>query len=179
MKRFLKRSASIGLVILLTGVGLSQTPAPVAPRLLPQAQPPKSPTTAPNTPVGGPKLEAVAETKLLMVALLHPNYKGLDRLLRQRPDDAASWSFARGQALLIAESGNLLMLRPPRTQGQAAWFERAAELRSKATSLARTIAAKDFDGSRVGFVDLANTCNRCHQTFRVAVEIEPFAGNGP
>ena len=49
--------------------------------------------------------------------------------------------------------------------------------RSKATSLAKLIAAKDFDGSRVGFVDLANSCNRCHQTFRVPVEIEPFAGN--
>jgi hypothetical protein len=170
----MRKVASIALVIGIVGVGLSQvpTPAPVPPRPLP-----KSPTTAPNAPVGGPKLEAVAETKLLMDALLHPNYKGLDRLLRQRPEDAASWSYARGQALLIAESGNLLMLRPPRTQGQAAWFERAAELRSKATALAKTIAAKDFDGSRVGHVDLANACNRCHQTFRVAVEIEPFAGN--
>ena len=175
MKRSLRRILSIGFVIALAGVGLSQTPAPAPPRLVPQQKP-----TAPNAPVGGPKLEAVAETKLLMDALLHPNYKGLDRLLRQRPEDAASWTFARGQALLIGESGNLLMLRPPRTQGQAAWFERAAELRSKATSLAKTIAAKDFDGSRVGFVDLANTCNRCHQTFRVPVEIEPFAGtNAP
>jgi hypothetical protein len=162
----MKRTLSIVAGIAFVGIALSQTPAPVPPRQVA----PKSPTTA-----AAPKLEAVAETKLLMVGLAQPNYKGLDRLLRQRPDDAANWSYARGQALLIAETGNLLMLRPPKTQGQAAWFERAAELRTKATGLARTIAAKDFDGSRVAFVDLANTCNRCHQTFRVPVEIEPFA----
>jgi hypothetical protein len=173
----MKRIVPVAIVIVFVGAALSQvpTPAPAPPR--PNLQYKKAPTTPPNATPGGPKLEAVAETKLLMVALLQPNYKGLDRLLRQRPEDAANWSFARGQALLIAESGNLLMLRPPRTAGQAAWFERAAELRGKATTLAKTIAAKDFDGARVRFVDLANTCNRCHQTFRVPVEIEPFAAN--
>jgi hypothetical protein len=169
----MKRTLSLAVGILFVGVAGSQvpSPAPVPPRLVQQ----KSLTTPPNATPGGPKLEAVAETKLLMDALLHPNFKGLDRLLRQRPADAADWAYARGQALVIAESGNLLMLRPPRTQGQAAWFERAAELRGKATALAKSIAAKDFDDSRVKFVDLANGCNRCHQTFRVAVEIEPFA----
>jgi hypothetical protein len=159
----MKRIVPVAIVIVFVGAALSQvpTPAPAPPR--PNLQYKKAPTTPPNATPGGPKLEAVAETKLLMVALLQPNYKGLDRLLRQRPEDAANWSFARGQALLIA--------------GQAAWFERAAELRGKATTLAKTIAAKDFDGARVRFVDLANTCNRCHQTFRVPVEIEPFAAN--
>ena len=28
--------------------------------------------------------------------------------------------------------------------------------------------------SRAAFVNLANVCNRCHQAFRVAVEIVPF-----
>jgi len=66
------------------------------------------------------------------------------------------------------------MLRPPRNQGQPIWFERAAELRKQATQLARTIAERDYAGSRAGLGQVAATCNRCHQTFRVDVEIAPF-----
>ena len=168
----MKRILSLTFAGLFVGFAVSQQPSPAPAPPRPVA--PKSPTAPASQ-----KLEAVAETKLLMEALAHPNYKGIGKHLRERPNDAASWSFARGQALLVAETGNLLMLRPPKTQGQTTWFERAAELRSKATNLARTIAAKDFDGSRVAYVDLANSCNRCHQTFRIPVEIEPFAAEQP
>src|SRR5258708_2326017 len=61
-----------------------------------------------------PRLEPVAETRLLMEGLNQANFRGLERLLRQKPAEAEAWSFARGQALLIAETGNLLLIRPPR-----------------------------------------------------------------
>src|SRR5437016_6311219 len=76
-----------------------------------------------NPPLGAkitPKLEPVAETKLIMEGLLHANFRGLERLLNQKAPDAQAWKFARGQALLVAEGGNLLMLRPPKNQGQQA-----------------------------------------------------------
>jgi len=122
-----------------------------------------------------PKLEPVAETKLLMEGLAHANFRGLEKLLSQPPAEVQSWTFARGQALLIAETANLLMLRPPKNQGQPVWFERATDLRKQATQLAQTAAKQDYAGSRAEFKQLAVTCNRCHQTFRVDVEIVPFA----
>lgn len=122
--------------------------------------------------------EPVAETRLLMDALNTANFKGLDRLLRDRPADAEAWTFARGQALLIAETGNLLMLRPPKNEGQDAWLERCAELREAATSLARSAAARDFDKSQRGLIAVAGVCNRCHLTFRSPVRVEPFADAG-
>ena len=70
-----------------------------------------------NTKVA-PKFQAVAETKLLMEGLAQANYRGLESLLKQKPGDDATWAFARGrERLLIAETGNLLLLRPPRRQG--------------------------------------------------------------
>jgi hypothetical protein len=122
-----------------------------------------------------PKPEPVAETRLLMEGLNQANYRGLERLLRDKPADVEAWTFARGQALLIAETGNLLMLRPPRGKGQDAWMDHAAELREAATALARTAAKRDLDRSRNAFRDLAGACNRCHQAFRVAVKLAPFA----
>jgi hypothetical protein len=127
------------------------------------------------TPKVTPRLEPVAETKLLMEGLNLANFRGLERLLRQRPDSVEAWKFARGQALLIAETGNLLMLRPPRSQGQPLWFARAAELRGAARDLAQNAGARDYEASRAALVSVANACNHCHQSFRVKVEIAPFA----
>src|SRR5262245_56640075 len=78
-----------------------------------------------NPPTGTkftPKLEPIAETKLLMEGLAHANFRGLERILAQQEIDARRWTFARGQALLIAETANLLMVRPPKKDGQQAWF---------------------------------------------------------
>lgn len=122
-----------------------------------------------------PKLEPIAETKLLMEGLAHANFRGIEQMLSKKPADDRSWTFARGQALLIAETANLLMLRPPKNEGQPVWFERSMELRKVATALAAAAGSKDYQASRTALVNMANSCNRCHQSFRVPVEIEPFA----
>jgi Cytochrome C' len=124
-----------------------------------------------------PRPEAVAETRLLMEALMEPNFRGLEKLLGTRPANTESWTFARGQALLIAETSNLLMLRQPRAEGKEVWLQRAGELRAAATRLARAAAARDYDLSRSVLSSVANSCNRCHQTFRVPVRVTPFSGS--
>jgi hypothetical protein len=121
-----------------------------------------------------PKLEPVAETRLLMEGLLKANVRGMEKNLAQPPADAETWTFVRGQALLVAETGNLLMIRPPKAGGQDAWMASAADLRDKGTAIARSAAARDIDRCRKGLSDLAATCNRCHQTFQVNVKVAPF-----
>jgi cytochrome c556 len=126
-----------------------------------------------------PRFEAVAETKLLMEGLAGANFHGLEGLLKKEPADAEAWAFARGQALLLAETGNLLLIRPPRTpEGQDAWFRHATDLRDAASALARSAGSQDFTRSRAGLADVANSCNRCHQTFRVATRIGAAAREG-
>src|SRR5689334_4416462 len=114
-------------------------------------------------PSFSPKLEPVAETRLLMEGLAHANFRGLERLLTKKPAEPEAWKFARGQALLIAETANLLMLRPPRNQGERIWLERATDLRAAAAQLARDLASQDYERSRDGLGTLANRCNRCHE----------------
>src|SRR5947208_10569444 len=92
-----------------------------------RTQRPAPPLPAPTAFV--PRFEAVAETRLLMEGLANANYQGLEKLLKGKPADADTWAFARGQALLIAETGNLLLLRPPRNQGRDVWMRRATDLR--------------------------------------------------
>jgi hypothetical protein len=124
-----------------------------------------------------PKLEPIAETKLIMEGIAHTNYRGLERILSQKPPEEQGWKFARGQALLLAEAANLLMLRPPSNEGTNVWFDQSMKLRAQAKQLAVTIAARDLEKSKAQLVQLAGSCNRCHQTFRVPVEITPFQQN--
>jgi hypothetical protein len=131
------------------------------------------PTPAP-APVPRTRLVPVAETKLLMDGIAKPNFDGLVRALRQKPAEAEAWGFLRGQALLIAEGGNLLMLRPPKTRAaQDRWMARAAELRAAGVRVARAAAEKDYVGARAGLADLANVCNRCHESFGVRERANP------
>ena len=117
----------------------------------------------------------VAETKLIMEGLAQANFRGLEGLLKEKPKDVEGWRFARGQALLIAETGNLLMLRPPRNPGEKPWMDRATDLRTTATQLARSLADRDYEKSRRGLRTLASSCNACHKGFRVKEHIVPFA----
>ena len=162
----------MGRLCFLSGLGLLLAGVPA----LPQTRPTPGPAPMPR-PV--PRLQAVAETKLLMEGLAVANFRGLERLLKEKPASNETWSFARGQALLIAETGNLLLLRPPRNKGRDTWQDRAMELRSRATTLARTLAGRDLERSRAALQDVANVCNRCHQTFQVQVRLVPFAAAPP
>jgi hypothetical protein len=120
-----------------------------------------------------PKFEALAETRLLMEGLAQPNYTSVTKLLRKKPADAETWTFARGQALIIAETGNLLLLRPPRNQGRDTWMRLAMDMRKEAGALAQALGRQDLELCRTDLVRLTNACNTCHKTFRVAVQVGP------
>jgi hypothetical protein len=120
-----------------------------------------------------PRFAAMAETRLLMEGLANANYRGINRLLKEKPADAETWAFLRGQALLVAETGNLLLLRPPKNSGRDAWMKLAMDMRTKAGAVARQAAEKDYEGAKKAVGVLTSSCNRCHQTFRVPVKIEP------
>jgi hypothetical protein len=127
--------------------------------------------SAPGVIVNPPRLTPVAETKLVMEGVAHANYQGIERNLKQKPEDVETWKFVRGQALLVAESGNLLMIRPPKKDGQNEWMQRASDMREAATTLARQAGARDYERSKAALADVTTSCNRCHQTFRVPVQI--------
>lgn len=172
----MKRARPVCGLILLAG-GILATSLSAQTRLAPERLPlPQDKFT--------PKFEALAETKLLMEGLAQSNYRAVEKHLQGKgPPDAETWIFARGQALLIAETGNLLLLRPPRNAGRDTWMRRAMDMRQSAGTVARHLANHDLSRSRSALLDLANTCNRCHQTFRVPTRIgpnaEPADGEGP
>ena len=140
-----------------------------------EAAPERLPQPAPRFT---PKFEALAETRLLMEGLAQANYRALEEHLQRKPADVETWTFARGQALLVGETGNLLLLRPPRNQGRDTWMKLAMDMRQAAGTLARQLGNRDYDGSKAALANLTVACNRCHQTFRVPVKVAPPAAPG-
>ncbi|MDY3552626.1 hypothetical protein R5W24_001712 [Gemmata sp. JC717] len=158
--RFWFAAVVLGLACAFVPVAQSQPAQPAQPAQIKKA---------------APKLEPVADTKLLMEGLADPNARALGKLFAAKPKDAEAWAFARGQSLLLAELGNLLLMRPPRTkEGQEPWLAHAADLRERAGALARASAAKEYLPARAALAGVANACNRCHQSFRVGVRVDPF-----
>ena len=84
--------AYLGCAVLLLLIGVlalsatAQQPTKTPPATLPPPRP------AP----AAPKLEAIAETKLLMEALAQPNYGSLEKHLAQRPADADKLETSHG-----------------------------------------------------------------------------------
>src|SRR4051794_6971635 len=74
-----------------------QTPG--KPKTVELLKPPLPPGQSPQAlPKVTPRLEPVAETRLIMEGMAHTNFRGLERLLAERPTEAKAWQFARGQA---------------------------------------------------------------------------------
>src|SRR5262249_11681771 len=148
-----------GALVLLGGLLLAtQGTAQVRPPARPPSALPTRPATPAPAPKFVPKFEAWAETRLLMEGMSNSNFRGIARLLNKKPADPEAWVFIRGQALLIAESGNLLLLRPPRNTGRDTWMKLAMDMRSKAGALARQAAVRDWTRSKSALTDLANAC---------------------
>ncbi len=171
--RILRASVGVALaVLLLTTAGEAQVVYRIQ-------LPPRTGAKAPPTTGFVPKFEVLAETRLLMEGLANSNYRGLERLLKKEPADNDSWVFVRGQALITAETGNLLLLRPPRDKAaRDKWMKLAMEMRAQAGNLARQAAARDYARAKVGLDSLTTSCNNCHKTFRVPVRVGPEVGKG-
>jgi len=167
MRRFRHLLLAMFALMLVALPALSQAPRTAPPR-------PKGPP-----PPTGPRLIPVAETKLLMDGITQPNFQALDKTLKADQVDAEGWTFARGQSLLIAEAGNLLMLRPPNNTGQDAWMKAAGDLRENAAQLAKTVANRDLAESRLALTRVAGACNNCHQTFRIETKVKVFEDAKP
>ncbi|MFL5340181.1 MAG: cytochrome c [Gemmataceae bacterium] len=167
-------------LLLCAALAAGLLPAPAVSQPPTKLSPPKN--SGPQRPALGaepknstpPRLLPVAETKLVCEGLNQANFAGLERILKGDRIDPDTWTFARGQALLIGEAGNLLMMRPPKNGGQNAWMQAGSDLRESASALAKVVARHDVAASRAGLINLANSCNSCHQTFRVATKVTPF-----
>ena len=99
-----------------------------------------------------------------MEYLFEPSYKRLRPLMASAPADNAAWKGIKGDSLVLAEGGNLLLQRLPE-QDQAAWTELSMAVRTSGGALYQAARKKDYATARQQYEAMIKKCNACHTKF--------------
>lgn len=124
------------------------------------------PTTAvaaaPTTPSGPQPVEP--DMHEFMEYVFQPTYKRLKLSIAGEPADNNGWKGIKADALILAEGGNLLMLRTPKKDA-AAWNEISADVRASGAGLYQSAKSKDYMSARQHYEVMLKKCNACHDKF--------------
>ena len=93
-----------------------------------------------------------------------PFFKDLKNALREPPKDGKAWKPVKANSLVLAEGGNLLMIRAPK-EDAGKWNQHAAAVREHGGELYRAGKNRNYDVAVQNFKTLIKHCNACHQDF--------------
>jgi hypothetical protein len=151
----------IGL-ILLAGAALAQAPPNPAP-------------DSPNqTPVPASPYRNVGNMSRLMIDIIYPTSDAIFYVDRDEPKTEVQWNALASQALILAESGNLLMM-PGRARDQGNWIADSKLMIDAGAEAYRAARAKDLDGVRAVNDKLYQSCVSCHTQYRPNYPRRPAA----
>lgn len=112
-----------------------------------------------------PQFQPVGTMSQLMISVIYPSSDAIFYVDRDEPKTDVQWNALANQALILAESGNLLLM-PGRARDQGNWVT-DSKLMIDAGQLAYKAAlAKDLDGVRAVNDKLYASCVTCHQQYR-------------
>lgn len=99
-----------------------------------------------------------------MEGVFQSPYRRLKTGMAAEPKDAAGWKAIRSDALILAEGGNLLLLRLPEKDTDL-WTKYSVDSRDAGAELVKAAKAKDFTGAKKAYEAMLNHCNACHKKF--------------
>jgi len=107
----------------------------------------------------------VATVRQVHDLLISPASDAVFRAGGDTPTTDGAWLDARNQAMLLAESGNLLMLGS-RARDTAAWMRMSRALVDAAASAATAAERKDANALAAAGDAITVTCESCHRPYR-------------
>jgi len=99
-----------------------------------------------------------------MEYVFQPTFKRLKPVMAAAPADNAGWKTIKADALILAEGGNLLLIRQPK-EDAADWLKHSVQVRDFGGELYRAAKAKDYNSARKHYASMVQNCNACHQQF--------------
>jgi cytochrome c553 len=101
----------------------------------------------------------------LMVKIIYPASDALFYIESRTPKSDSEWTALEGQALMVAESANLLML-PGRARDQKQWMADAQLMLDAGAAAYKAAKAKDVAGIAALSDQLMESCTSCHKNYR-------------
>jgi hypothetical protein len=121
-----------------------------------------------------PSFQPVGSMSQLMVNIIYPTSDALFYIERTPPKTEVEWNLISNQALMLAESGNLLMM-PGRARDQGNWITDSKLLVDVGAAAYKLAQAKDMDGILALNDRLNASCVVCHQQYRKDYHKQPPA----
>jgi hypothetical protein len=112
-----------------------------------------------------PPFQRVGTVSQLMIDIIYPSSDALFYIERSPPKNEVEWNVIRTQALMLAESGNLLMMAG-RARDQGDWMRDSKMLIDVGASAYKAAAAKDVTAILALNDQLNAACVTCHQQYR-------------
>ena len=117
-----------------------------------------------NSPAGSDPVPVESNMHEFMEYVFQPTYKRLKSVMAKAPSDKQGWKSIKSDALILAEGGNLLLLRKSE-KAPAEWTKFSLAVREAGGQLYRAAQQKDFSASRNAYEHMLTKCNSCHQQF--------------
>ncbi|HWE53358.1 MAG TPA: hypothetical protein VG273_26430 [Bryobacteraceae bacterium] len=151
----------IGL-ILLAGAALAQAP------------PAPGPETAAKPAAPASNYRNVGNMSRLMIDIIYPTSDAIFYVDRDEPKTDLQWNTLASNALILAESGNLLMM-PGRARDQENWITDSKLMTDAGAAAYKAARAKDIEGVRAVNDKLYQSCVACHTQYRSDYPRRPAA----
>ncbi len=101
----------------------------------------------------------------LMINIIYPASDAIFYVDRNPPSTDAQWNNLSNQALMLAESGNLLLM-PSRTRGKGNWAADSKLMIDAGAAAFKAAKAHDLEGVRAVNDALYASCVTCHAEYR-------------
>jgi hypothetical protein len=121
-----------------------------------------------------PPYKPVADVKQMMQGIVDPSADVVwesvatiftkDHVEERRPRTTEEWAHVRSNAMILTESGNLLMMAP-RAKDGGDWMKMAQALVDVASVALRAADAKDAEGLLKVGGEIDETCENCHKKY--------------
>jgi len=109
-------------------------------------------------------IRAIATVGEVMQTMTIPFSNAVFEAGGEAPKDDKAWEAVRGQAVALAEAGNLLMLGA-RAKDPAAWMKFSQAQVDAAEAVAKAAATKNADQLSTAADALYETCEACHKVY--------------
>ena len=111
-----------------------------------------------------PSFQPVGSMSELMIRIIYPTSDALFYIERNPPKTDNEWNALQNQALMLAESGNLLMMEG-RARDQGEWMQDARLLVEAGVASVKAVRAKDVQAILALNDQIVTACTTCHMKY--------------
>ena len=120
---------------------------------------------AAQTASSRPPMRNVGSMSDLMVKIIYPTSDAIFYVESRTPTNDAEWTVLEGQALMLAESANLLMM-PGRARDQKQWMADSKLMLDAGAAAVKAAKTKNVEAVSAVSDQLLESCTSCHKHYR-------------